>query len=85
MVILNSKLFNLGLFSAFQDNYYVRAVGEDFLKEIMNWLIFFIYRYVKVHTKLNDLSHDEKFIIDSEIQTDLGAMSIKCILCEGKA
>jgi hypothetical protein len=35
--------------------------------------------------KFNDLLHDEKFIIDSEIQTDLGAMSIKCILCEGKA
>lgn len=43
-----------------------------------------IYRYVKVHTKLNDLSHDEKLIIHSEIQNDLEAMFIKCIFCEGK-
>lgn len=35
-----------------------------------------IYRYVKIHTKLNDLAHDEKFTIDSEIQTDHEAMLI---------
>lgn len=50
-----------------------------------------MYVYLHIHVfyahntyKFNDLLHDE-FIIDSEIQTDLGAMSIKCILCEGKA
>lgn len=31
------------------------------------------------------LLHDKKLIIHSEIQTDHEAMSIKYILCEGKA
>lgn len=38
-----------------------------------------------IHKKLNDLSPDKTFIVDSEIQIDLEAMSIKCIVCKGEA
>lgn len=58
-----------------------------YIYKLNTCMFIYIYMYLTPikHTKLNDLSHGHKFITDSEIQIDLETMSIKCILCEGKA
>ena len=55
-----------------------------YMRNTCMYIYIYMYLTPTIHTQFNDLSHDEKLIINSEIQTDLGA-SIKCILCEGKA